>query len=100
MLTLGSSSLIANIIAGYTMTYRRAFKEGDRVKFGEYVGEVTEVRLLETHLKSLFSISALLFYLAFTVAWPVRPRWLSFPVVDRDKVNLITGMLKPCSADY
>ena len=53
LFSLGSSSLIANIIAGYTMTYRRAFKEGDRVKFGEYVGEVTEVRLLETHLKSL-----------------------------------------------
>lgn len=53
LFSLGSSSLIANMIAGYTMTYRRAFKVGDRVKFGEYVGEVTDVRLLETHLRSL-----------------------------------------------
>ena len=30
--SLGSSSLIGNIIAGYSMTYRRAFKIGDRVR--------------------------------------------------------------------
>ena len=45
--------MIANIIAGYTMIYRRAFKVGDRVKFGEHVGEVTDVRLMETHIKSM-----------------------------------------------
>ena len=28
--SLGSSTAISNIIAGYTMTYRRAFKVGDR----------------------------------------------------------------------
>ena len=32
--SLGSSSAISNIIAGYMMTYRRAFKVGDRVKVG------------------------------------------------------------------
>jgi len=53
LFSLGSSSLVANIIAGYTMTYRRAFKVGDRVKIGEYVGDVTDVRLMETHIKSL-----------------------------------------------
>ena len=53
LFSLGSSSLIANIIAGYTMTYRRAFKEGDRVKIGEHTGDVSHVRLMETHLKSL-----------------------------------------------
>ena len=41
LFSIGSSSLIANIIAGYTMTYRRAFKVGDRVKIGTNVGEVT-----------------------------------------------------------
>ena len=41
MFSLGSSSFIANIIAGYSMTYRRAFKVGDRVKVGDHVGEVT-----------------------------------------------------------
>ena len=53
LFSLGSSSLIANLIAGYTMTYRRAFKVGDRVKIGTNVGEVTEIRLLVTHLRSL-----------------------------------------------
>jgi small-conductance mechanosensitive channel len=53
LFSLGSTSLIANIIAGYTMTYRRAFKVGDRVKFGEHFGEVTDIRLMETHVRSL-----------------------------------------------
>jgi small-conductance mechanosensitive channel len=50
--SLGSSSLIGNIIAGYSMTYRRAFKLGDRVKIGQHVGEVTVMRLLVTHLRT------------------------------------------------
>ena len=50
--SLGSSSLIGNIIAGYSMTYRRAFKLGDRVKIGEHVGEVVRMRLLVTHLRT------------------------------------------------
>ncbi len=50
--SLGSSSAIANIIAGYLMTYRRAFKVGDRVKIGAAVGDVIQTRLQVTHLKS------------------------------------------------
>lgn len=53
LLSLGSTSLIANLIAGYTMTYRKVFKVGDRVKIGEHVGDVTKIRVLETHLLSL-----------------------------------------------
>jgi small-conductance mechanosensitive channel len=51
--SLGSSSAISNIIAGYMMTYRRAFKVGDRVKIGDAVGEVIQTRLQVTHLRSL-----------------------------------------------
>ena len=51
--SLGSSSAISNIIAGYMMTYRRAFKVGDRVKIGEAIGDVIEMRLQVTHLRSL-----------------------------------------------
>ena len=51
--SLGSSSAIANIIAGYMMTYRRAFKVGDRVKIGESVGDVIEMRLQVTHLRTV-----------------------------------------------
>jgi small-conductance mechanosensitive channel len=53
LLSLGSTSVISNIIAGYTMTYRRAFKVGDRVKIGETIGDVLEARLLVTHINSL-----------------------------------------------
>jgi small-conductance mechanosensitive channel len=51
--SLGSSSTIANVMAGYTMTYRRAFRMGDRVKIGDMVGDVTEMRLQVTHLKTV-----------------------------------------------
>jgi small-conductance mechanosensitive channel len=53
LFSLGSSSAISNIIAGYMMTYRRAFKVGDRVKIGDAVGDVIETRLQVTHLRSL-----------------------------------------------
>jgi small-conductance mechanosensitive channel len=52
VLSLGSTSAIANVIAGYMMTYRRAFRIGDRVKIGDATGDVTEMRLQVTHLRS------------------------------------------------
>jgi small-conductance mechanosensitive channel len=51
--SLGSSSTIANIIAGYTMTYRRAFRMGDRVKISGVTGDVIEMRLQVTHLRTI-----------------------------------------------
>ncbi|MGE5360398.1 MAG: mechanosensitive ion channel family protein [Bacteroidales bacterium] len=50
--SLGSSSLIGNFIAGYSMTYRRAFRVGDFVKIGEHSGVVENIRLLVTHLRT------------------------------------------------
>ena len=52
LFSLGSSAAISNIIAGYMMTYRRAFKLGDRIKIGDAVGEVIQMRLQVTHLRS------------------------------------------------
>ncbi|MBN7795761.1 mechanosensitive ion channel family protein [Parahaliea mediterranea] len=51
--SIGSSSFIANMIAGYSLTYRGAFREGDRVRIGEHVGDVVDVRALSTRLRSL-----------------------------------------------
>ena len=51
--SLGSSSAVANIIAGYTLTYRRAFRMGDRVRIGEVFGDVTVMRLQATHVRTL-----------------------------------------------
>jgi len=50
--SLGSSSVIGNIIAGYTMTYRRAFRAGDRIKVGDVVGDVVDSRVLVTTLRT------------------------------------------------
>jgi len=52
ILSLGSSSLIGNVIAGYTMTYRKAFQIGDRIKVGDHIGEVQDIRMLVTRLRS------------------------------------------------
>jgi small-conductance mechanosensitive channel len=51
--SLGSSSLIGNVIAGYSMVYRKAFKVGDRVKIGQNIGDVEQMRLLVTHLRTI-----------------------------------------------
>ncbi|HEY7745022.1 MAG TPA: mechanosensitive ion channel family protein [Desulfuromonadales bacterium] len=52
LFSLGSSSLIGNLIAGYSMTYRRAFRIGDRIRVGEHIGDVEQRRLLVTHLRT------------------------------------------------
>ena len=52
MLSLGASSAMASLIAGYTVTYRRAFRVGDRITVGDLTGEVCDVRLLVTHLRT------------------------------------------------
>jgi small-conductance mechanosensitive channel len=51
--SIGSSSFVSNIIAGYALTYRRVFKIGDRVKIEDVVGDVVQTRLQVTHLRSL-----------------------------------------------
>jgi small-conductance mechanosensitive channel len=51
--SLGSTSFIGNLIAGYAMIYRRAFRIGDRIRVGEHVGTVMERKLMVTRLRSL-----------------------------------------------
>ncbi len=52
LFSLGSSSFIGNLIAGYSMTYRGAFKKGDRIKVDDFIGFVEEQKLLVTRLRS------------------------------------------------
>jgi len=52
LLSLGSSSFISNIIAGYSMTYRGAFKIGDLIQVDDFTGFVEEQRVLVTRLRS------------------------------------------------
>jgi len=53
LLSLGSTSAIANIVAGIVITYMRPFKIGDRVKIGETIGDVVEKSMLVTKIKTL-----------------------------------------------
>jgi small-conductance mechanosensitive channel len=52
LFSLGSSSFIGNIIAGYSMTYRLAFKKGDLIQVDDQIGFVEEQKILVTRLRS------------------------------------------------
>ena len=51
--SLTSASLVSNLMAGFTLTYTRAFKMGDRIRIGEMVGDVTEKSMLVTKIKTI-----------------------------------------------
>ncbi len=53
LFSLGSSSAIANAVAGVILTYMRPFKLGDRVKIVDTVGNVMEKTLLVTRVKTV-----------------------------------------------
>ena len=56
LVSLGSSSVVANIVAGIVLTYTGAFKVGDRVKIAETVGDVTEKTLLVTRIRTIKNV--------------------------------------------
>lgn len=53
LLSLGSSSAIANMVAGLVITYMRPFKIGDRINIGNTSGNVVEKTLLVTRLRTI-----------------------------------------------
>ena len=52
ILSLGSSSFAANLIAGYSAIYRRAFRVGDCIEVDHFRGEVLEIQTLVTRLRT------------------------------------------------
>jgi small-conductance mechanosensitive channel len=52
LFSLGSSSVISNLVAGVVVTYMRPFKIGDRIKIGEVVGFVVEKSATVTRLRT------------------------------------------------
>ena len=52
VVSLGSTSVIGNLVAGLVITYMRPFKIGDRIKLGEYTGDVLEKTALVTRIKT------------------------------------------------
>lgn len=53
MFSIGSSSFISNIVAGYSLTYRRAFKLGDWINIENNFGEVIDIKPFVTRIRSL-----------------------------------------------
>ena len=53
LFSLGSSSAIANMVAGLVITYMRPFKVGDRVKIGDITGDVVEKTTLVTRIRTI-----------------------------------------------
>lgn len=53
LLSLGASSSVANLIAGYLTTFGRVFRVGDLIQVGEVRGQVTQVRLLTTRVRTI-----------------------------------------------
>lgn len=52
LFSLGSSSAIANIVAGVVLTYMNPFRVGDRVKISDTMGDVIEKNLLVTRIRT------------------------------------------------
>ena len=56
LLSLGSTSLVTNIISGIVLTYTRGLRIGDRVQIGQTVGDVLERTLLVTRIRTIKNV--------------------------------------------
>lgn len=52
VVSLGSTSIMGNLMAGLVMTYMRPFRIGDYIKVGDTVGEVIEKTVLVTRIRT------------------------------------------------
>jgi len=53
LFSLGSTSAVANFVAGIILIYTRGFRKGDWVTIGENTGEVVNQSTLATHLRTI-----------------------------------------------
>lgn len=53
LVSLGSSGVVSNVMAGAVLTYTNAFKMGDRITVGETTGDVVQKSLFVTKLKTV-----------------------------------------------
>ena len=53
LLTLGSTSVVGNVISGIVLTYTGSFNVGDRVRIGSTTGDVLEKTLFVTRLRTV-----------------------------------------------
>ncbi len=52
MISLGSNTVVSNMMAGLFVIYRRSTNVGDRIEVGDRIGDVVEIKLMETLIKS------------------------------------------------
>jgi small-conductance mechanosensitive channel len=52
LVSLGSSSIVSNIIAGVVITYMRSFRIGDVIQVGEHFGRVVETTMFLTRIRT------------------------------------------------
>jgi small-conductance mechanosensitive channel len=53
LISLGSTSLVGNAMAGLVITYMRPYKVGDRIKIDDIVGDVVEKSLMITRVRTI-----------------------------------------------
>lgn len=53
LVSLGSSSVVSNLLSGLVLTYTRAYRVGDRVKIGEVVGDVVGLGTFTTRIRTI-----------------------------------------------
>jgi small-conductance mechanosensitive channel len=53
LFSLGSTSAIANVVAGVVLTYMRPFKDGDRVQIADTIGDVLGKGVLVTRIRTI-----------------------------------------------
>jgi small-conductance mechanosensitive channel len=56
LVSLGSTSLVGNIVAGIALTYTRAFSIGDRVQIADTIGDVIDKGLFVTHVRTIKNV--------------------------------------------
>jgi small-conductance mechanosensitive channel len=53
LFSLGAAGAVSNVIAGYLNTFGRVFRAGDFIQVGETRGEVIQVRLMTTRVRTV-----------------------------------------------
>lgn len=56
LFSLGSTAVVANVVAGTILIYTRAFQMGDRIKIGDAVGDIVEKTLLVTRIRTIKNV--------------------------------------------
>lgn len=53
LVSLGSSSVVSNLLSGLVLTYTRAYRVGDRVRIGDVIGDVVGLGAFTTRVRTL-----------------------------------------------